>query len=143
MDDNHKRILQVRLLLIEKHLRNILHNLENDANSSTFILYSIKNTIDHDLKARLINIINSMFNEIAQMKIKFKLESEEQSAIRSILGNLDEIWTTLEDTRPEKLAKGYGSISKVGEELLRPCVLKLLLMIDNIYTELRYTRSNR
>ena len=89
--------------MIEKHLHNILHNLENDADNSTFILYSVKNTIIMTARSRLFNIINSMFEEIAQMKIKFKLESEEQPVIRSILGNLDEIWTTLEDTRPEKL----------------------------------------
>ena len=104
MEDNHTRILQVRLLLIEKHLRNILQNLEYGADNSTFLLYSIKNTIDKDRNTRLFNIINSMFDEIAQMKIKFKSESEEQPVIRGILGNRDEIWTTLEDTRPEKFS---------------------------------------
>src|SRR5690348_3056995 len=103
MDYNHTRILRIRLLLIESYLRDTINKLEFISNNSTFILYSIKNNIDQQSKKRLLRSINSMLDEINQMKEKFALEAEEKSVRQSILGRIDGIWTTLEDTRPEKL----------------------------------------
>ena len=128
MNDNHLRILHVRLLLVEKCIRDIIDKLEYDTQNSIFIMYSFK-SIDYDRRTRLLGIINSMLDEINQMKKNFALESEELSVIRSIIGNLDEIWTTLEDTRPEKLSEGYGIMSKVDAELLRHGIVKLLPMV--------------
>ena len=142
MNDNHTRILQVRLLLIERCLRDIISKLEYDTNNSIYILYSFKNTITHERRTKILDIINSMFNEINQMKKKFALESKEISVIKSITGDLDEVWTTLENTRPEKMSIGYGNMSNIDEELLRPNILTLLPMVENIYTELEYARSD-
>jgi hypothetical protein len=141
MNDNYLRILRVRLLLIEKCLRDIIDKLEYDSRNSIFIMYSFKNTIDYDRRTRLLGIINSMLYEINQMKKNFALESEELSIIRSIMGNLDDIWTTLEDTRPEKLSEGYGIMSKVDEDILRHGILKLLPMVNHFYTELEHAKS--
>jgi hypothetical protein len=104
-------------------------------------MYSFKNTIDYDRRTRLLGIINSMLYEINQMKKNFALKSEELSIIRSIMGNLDDIWTTLEDTRPEKLSEGYGIMSKVDEDILRHGILKLLPMVNHFYTELEHAKS--
>ncbi len=95
-------------ILIERCLHNILHKLEYETNDSVYILHSFKNNIDKDRRTVIREIINAMFNEIDKMKRKFKLESKEISVVKSITGDLDEIWTTLEDTRPEKMAIGYG-----------------------------------
>jgi hypothetical protein len=141
MNDNYLRILRVRLLLIEKCLRDIIDKLEYDSRNSIFIMYSFKNTIDYDRRTRLLGIIKSMLDEINQMKKNFALESEELSVIRSIMGNLDDIWTTLEDTRPEKLSEGYGIMSKVDEDILRHGILKLLPMVNHFYTELEHAKS--
>jgi hypothetical protein len=141
MNDNYLRILRVRLLLIEKCLRDIIDKLEYDSRNSIFIMHSFKNTIDYDRRTRLLGIINSMLYEINQMKKNFALESEELSVIRSIMGNLDDIWTTLEDTRPEKLSEGYGIMSKVDEDILRHGILKLLPMVNHFYTELEHAKS--
>jgi hypothetical protein len=141
MNDNYLRILRVRLLLIEKCLRDIIDKLEYDSRNSIFIMYSFKNTIYYDRRTRLLRIINSMLDEINQMKKNFALESEELSVIRSIMGNLDDIWTTLEDTRPEKLSEGYGIMSKVDEDILRHGILKLLPMVNHFYTELEHAKS--
>jgi hypothetical protein len=141
MKDNHTRILQVRLLLIDRCLHNIIRKLDCDTNNSIDILYSFKNTIDHEHRTRILDVINIMFNEIDQMKKKFALESKEILVIKSITGDLDEIWTTLENTRPEKMVIGYGNMSNVDEELLRPFILTLLHLVNNIYTELEEVRS--
>ncbi len=139
MDYNHIRILQVRLQLIENYLHDMISKLEHNTNNSSFILYSFKNDIDYERKTKVLSILNFMLYEINQMKDKFALQQEERSFVRSIIGDLNEIWTTLEDTRPEKFSKGYGNISKVDQELLGPYILKLLYMVDDIYIELGYT----
>jgi DNA polymerase sigma len=95
----------------------------------------VKNTIDLERKQRILTAIDSMLNEIGQIKEEFSLESEEQSIRQKILGQLNEIWTTLLDTRPESLA-GYGSISDSDEQLLNQLTTKLLCMTDEIYKAL-------
>ena len=77
MDYNHKRILRIRLLLIESHLRDILGNLGSDTSNSTFILYSIRNNISSEDRIKILSTVNSMLDEIRQMKENFALESEE------------------------------------------------------------------
>ncbi len=135
MDYNHKRILRIRLLLIESDLRDIISKLAFYTNTSNFILYSVKNTIDSERKQRILTVIDSMLNEISQIKEEFSLESEEQSIRQKILGQLNEIWTTLLDTRPESLV-GYGTMSDSDEQLLNQVTTKLLCMTDEIYKAL-------
>jgi hypothetical protein len=93
MDRNHKRILWICLLLIENNLRYIMSKLGSNTNTSNFILYSVINTIDSETRINILTTINSMLDEISQMK-RFALESEEQYIRQKILGRLDEIWTT-------------------------------------------------
>ena len=140
MDNNHTRILQVRLQLIENNLRDMISKLKHDANDSSFILYSIKYDIDQERKITVLNILNFMLDEINQMKDKFALKSEEQPFLRSITVDLDEIFLTLEDTRPETFSKGYGDISNVDQELLRYHILKMLGMVNDISVKLGHTR---
>jgi hypothetical protein len=119
MDYNHTRILRVRLLLIETDLRDIMSKLTSNIDTSDFILYSLKNTIDSETKTRILNTINFMLDEISQMKKEFALESEEQYIRQKLLGRLNEIWTTLLDTMPGKLVVGYGSMSDSDQKLLK------------------------
>lgn len=90
--------------VVENHLRDIISELKSDSSNSTFILYSIRNTISPEVRTRILDTINSMLDEIRLMKDKFALESEEKTVRQSILGHLSGIWTTLEDTRPEKMS---------------------------------------
>jgi hypothetical protein len=136
MDYNHKRILRIRLLLIESHLRDIISKLGSDTSNSTFILYSIRNNISSEARIKVISIVNSMLDEIRQMKENFILESEEKSLRSNILGHLQAIWTTLQDSRPEKMS-GYGTFSELDKELLGPRILNLLTMLEDIFKQLR------
>jgi hypothetical protein len=132
MDYNHKRILRIRLLLIERHLRDIISELKSDSSDSTFILYSIRNNISPEVRIKILNTVDSMLDEIRLMKDKFSLESEEKAVRQSILGHLNGIWTTLEDTRPEKMS-GYGRMSDHDKGLLSSHILKLLSMYEDIF----------
>lgn len=142
MNDNYTRILQVRLLLIERCLHNILQKMDYETQDSVYILYSFKNTIDPNLKVRICEIINSMFYEINQLKNKLDLESKEISVVKSMSGDLDEIWTTLENTMPEKMITGYGNMTDDDKELLKPSILILLDLVKEIYDIFEKARAS-
>jgi len=70
-----------------------------------------------------------MLIEIRQVKEEFGLELGVESLKRTIDVNLDEIWTTLLDTRPEKM-RGRDKMPKDYEDSVRSYVLKLLSMVE-------------
>jgi hypothetical protein len=72
-----------------------------------------------------------MFNEIRQVKEEFGLEQRIESLKRKIDINVDEIWTTLLDTRPEKMC-GRGKMSQFDEDSLGSYVMKLLDMVEHL-----------
>jgi hypothetical protein len=132
MDYNHRRILRIRLLLIEADLRDIISKLTDNTDTSSFILYSVKNTLDSDSKKNIHTIVDCMLDEISIVKEVFALESEEQSPRSKIFGRLNEIWTTLLDTTPQRLA-AYGDISDSDQKSLKLIIVKLLHMTEEIY----------
>jgi hypothetical protein len=72
-----------------------------------------------------------MLNEIQDLKQEFDLEEEAESLKRKIDVNLEEIWTTLLDTRPEKM-RGMDKMSKSDEDYVRSYILKLLKMVEHL-----------
>jgi len=122
--------------LIESHPRDIISELESDTTNSTLILYSVRNNMSSEVRIQILRTVNSMLDEIRHMKENFALESEEKSIRSNISGHLQAIWTTLQDSRPEKMS-GYGTMSTLDKELLSPCILNLLTMLEDIYRQLR------
>jgi hypothetical protein len=59
------------------------------------------------------------------------LEEDVEGLKRRIDVLLDEIWTTIADTRPEKML-GYGNMSKRDEDSVSSYTLKLLSMAEYI-----------
>jgi hypothetical protein len=130
----HRRVLEIYLRLVEKHLRGINDSLMRDCKNSIYLLYSINNNIDVETQAKMHNMLLEMLDEIAKLKEKFNLESEEIILRRTILGHLTEIWTTLEELRPEKIEKGHGKISEPDKAILNPRLTKLLLLANESFT---------
>jgi len=136
MDENHRRALMSGLIVVEKQLHEICSELAQNGNHSSSILYSRINNIDQRTAKRILNIVMSMLDEIRQVKEKFELESEEESVHTQVHSKLSEIWTILEDLIPEKL-EAYGRMYKADKELLRPHILRLLSILNDIYMVLR------
>jgi hypothetical protein len=70
-----------------------------------------------------------MLNEIQQLKDEFELEKDVEALKMRIDVFLDEIWTTIADTRPEKML-GYGKMSQQDEDSVSSYTLKLLSMAE-------------
>jgi hypothetical protein len=134
MDENHRRALRSNLLVVERDLHYIRSQLESYVNKSAS--YFTRNDIGPETKRKVLTMTKTMLDEIEQIMDKFNLESKEESARRNIRGALSEIWTILEETRPEKL-KAYGSISERDRELLTPHIQRLQRILDDVFEVLR------
>jgi hypothetical protein len=131
LDKNTKLFLGDDLRFVETRLRSIKDILKSTDTDMNFLLYSVKNNLDPLNKAKIHQNINDMLREIRQIKEKFGLEHKEENLKRKIDTNLDEIWTTLLDTRPEKM-RGRGIMSKPDEESVSSHVSKLLRMTEHL-----------
>jgi hypothetical protein len=119
------------LRFIERRLRRIMDTLELNTNDQFFLLYSIKSDIDLETKNRVLDTTKAMLNEIQQLKDEFELKEDVEGLKRRIDVLLDEIWTTIADTRPEKML-GYGNMSKRDEDSVSSYTLKLLSMAEYV-----------
>ena len=136
MDESHRMALRSGLLIIEKHLHRIRSELGHEYDSSNSILYHARDNIDPKSKTKILNVVNSLLEEVRQIKETFKLEVVKESVGWKVYNALGEIWSILEDLRPEKL-EAYGEMSNPDRELLRPHILKLLRILDDAYEALK------
>jgi hypothetical protein len=126
----HRRVLSIRLRLVEKWLFEIKSILKTTADDRHFILYSIKNNVDSDLRMKMIE-------QIQKMKQEFNLQSEEEedSVKKIVLSNLNEAWSSLKDIKEGKI-HGYDQLSYRDEQLLNAHIIKLYSMIERIYSDI-------
>jgi hypothetical protein len=117
------------LRFVEIRLRAIIDILDSNTDNPAFLLYSIKYDVDPDTRKKILHSIEVMLNEIRELTQEFDLEGRTESLKRKIDVNLEEIWTTLLDTRPEKM-RGMDKMSVSDEDSVRSYILKLLKMVD-------------
>ncbi len=131
MDDNHKRVLSNSLRIIEEDLRSISSELQAEGTKDT-IFYSKVNDIDPMTATRILGGAQSMFQEIKYIKEEAGLETREESMRKEVYSLITEIWTLLEDLRPEKL-KAYGALTERDKEFLRLHIKKLLRIVNDMF----------
>lgn len=131
MDYGTNLFLGNDLRFVETRLRTIIDILESNNNNPSFLLYSIRNNIDSETRDKILQTIEAMLNEIRQVKEEFGLKQVVESLKRKIDVNLDEVWTALLDTRPEKM-RGRDRMSQPDEDSVRSYVLKLLSMVEHL-----------
>jgi hypothetical protein len=129
LDYGVKLFLANDMRFIERRLRRIIDALELNTNDQSFLLYLIKSDIGVETKQRVLDTTKAMLNEIQQIKDEFGLQKDVEGLNRRVDVLLDEIWTTIADTRPEKM-RGHGKMSKLDEESIRSYILKLLTMAE-------------
>ncbi|MFZ0514504.1 MAG: hypothetical protein WAM14_23065, partial [Candidatus Nitrosopolaris sp.] len=130
LDYGTKLFLGNDLRFVEIRLRAIIDILDSNTNNPTFLLYSIKYNIDLETRNKILQSIGVMLNEIRELK-EFDLEGQTESLKRKIDVNLEEIWTTLLDTRPEKM-RGMYKMSQSDEDSVRSYILKLVKMVEHL-----------
>jgi len=102
---------------------------------SDSILESTINDIESETRRRISDAVESMLDEIGQIKKLFNLEPAEKSLRWEVISTLSEVWTILEDL-PEKISGAYGQMSDDAQNALRPRITRLLNMLNELDREL-------
>src|SRR5438093_46004 len=112
MEYVHRRVLSINLGLVEKCLYDIKGILEANTVDCHFILYTLNNNVDSELRIKLYKVSGLMLDQIEKMKEEFRLESEgeEDSVKKNVLRNSHEVWSSLKDMRAGKV-RGYERLS--------------------------------
>lgn len=131
MDFVHRRLLNIRLRLIEK----CLFETKSSATHRHFILYSVKDNVDSDLRLRIVKVSSLMIEQIQNMKQEFNLSEEEDSIKKIVLSNLSEAWSSLKDLRVGNI-HGYDQLSAGDKQLFSVHITKLSALIESIYIDI-------
>lgn len=137
MDYVHRRLISIRLRLIEKCLFQTKRLLEATTSNRHFILYSVKDNVDSDLRLRIVKVGSLMIEQIDNMKQEFNLQSEEEedSIKKIVLSNLNEAWSCLKDLRAGKIHM-YDQLSIQDKQSLNVHIRKLYALIESIYIDI-------
>jgi len=136
MEENHKRVLGSSLLIIERRLRQIGQDLQQTGEEADSVLQSTINDIDPETRRRIVDVVTSMLDEINQIKELFNLEVAHKSLRWHISATLSEIWSTLDDLKPEKVGRAFGQMPDDVQDAWRPHISRLSNMLDELYQEL-------
>lgn len=138
MDYVHRRVLSIRLRLIEKCLFEIKNILEATANDRDFILYSVKNNVHSDLRMKILRVSSLMIEQIQKMKQEFNLQPEEEEASvkEIVISNLNDAWSSLKDLKEGKI-HGHDRLSDRDKQQLHAHITELYSMIESIYSDMK------
>lgn len=138
MEYVHRRLLSIRLRLVEKCVYDVKNMLEANTNDRHFILYSINNNVNSELRMKIFMVSSLMLEQIHKMKEEFKLESQEVEASvkNNLLRNLNEVWAPLKDLVAGRM-HGYDRLSDHDKQLLNPHFVKLYAMLEDIYSVMK------
>jgi hypothetical protein len=134
--DNHRRVLTSDLLIIEERLHQMRQELQQTGEEPDAVLQSTINDIDPETRTRVIDIAKSMLDEIGQIKELYALEVAHKSLRWHITAMLSEIWSILEDLKPEKVSRAFGQIPDDVQQVWRLHISRLSAMLDDLYREL-------
>ncbi|MCF6182615.1 hypothetical protein [Lutibacter sp.] len=128
LSDNHKRVLESSIYLIEK----LSLELEQELNGSN---NKIMNNVINDEDEKKIYHINLLIQEIKAeinfITIKYNLKPVSHNLSQFIDSRKAKMWEILCDTKPEKL-KGWGNFPKKYSKELDSDVDKLLKLVESI-----------
>ncbi|MGD0818700.1 MAG: hypothetical protein ABR986_09955 [Methanomassiliicoccales archaeon] len=131
MNENHRRVLTVYLCVIEKSIINIQNELHSAANRPAPHFCSVKNDVGEKTKAGLLSGSSEMLEEIGKIKQKYELSAQTESSKNRIKSELTEIWSTINDLRPQIL-ENYGSLTEEDKIMFDSLVSTLLTLLDNM-----------
>ncbi len=129
---NHRRILSVRLRLLEEysnHLLDLFHPFESVLTS--------RSSLPDEMAEELGNQIAALHAKIRDMKAELGLERSHRSARREAAALVSTMITYVEELHPQYL-KGYASISDPISRYLKESLKGLSETLDKISRTLRH-----
>ncbi|MGO9644152.1 MAG: hypothetical protein ACLPY5_05335 [Candidatus Bathyarchaeia archaeon] len=130
MDQNVHRAINSGLSIVERNLRNLIKQLEENSGSDWILRKSV-NDIGEENGRRLIEKSCLMLNYIRELEKKYNFEQNLESRRWRLLTDLSEIWTVLNELTPEQL-RGYGTMTRGDDKLLTDRINKILTLCNEM-----------
>ncbi len=128
LSDNHKRVLESSIYLIEKLSLELEQEL-NDSNNK--IMNNVINDEDEKKNYHINLLIQGIKAEINLITIKYNLKPVSHNLSQFVNSRKAKMWEILCDTKSEKL-KGWGNFPKKYSKELDSDVDKLLKLVESI-----------
>ncbi|MBZ5647761.1 MAG: hypothetical protein LAN37_11140 [Acidobacteriia bacterium] len=126
LNENHKRRLAVAMALVDAGVARILDQLDERTSPTTMTV--VERSIPQSERTELKETLRELQTLTASVARAYGLDKRRKHLRRTIVAELSQIWTILEDSRPRKM-KGMGAVpAEVAESLDRDVdqMLKLL-----------------
>ena len=126
LNENHKRRLAVAMALVDAGVARILDQLDERTSPTTMTV--VERSIPQSERTELKETLRELQTLTASVARAYGLDKRRKHLRRTIVAELSQIWTILEDSRPRKM-KGMGAgPAEVAESLDRDVdqMLKLL-----------------
>jgi len=130
MDQNVQRAINSGLSIVERNLRNLIKQLEENSGSDWILRKSV-NDIGEEDGRQLIEKSHLMLNYIRELEKIYNLEQNLESRRWRLLTDLSEIWTVLNELAPEQL-RGYGTMTHGDDKLLTDRINKILTLCNEM-----------
>jgi len=124
MEESVHRAIQSGLFIIEKCLRDILHETKTRSESKAWLLRVRHSDINDDVAVQLISEADGMLKEIQELQKAFNIGKNPESIRWRIITSLNQVWTILSDLTPDRLS-GFGRMEAGESELLSAHVNKM------------------
>ena len=135
LNGNHRRVLSTLLRRVEL----AAWHLEERVASTTppnLALTRFTGMPDEAQRAALTQLARNMRGEVEQLAREYGLEAREEHVGRVIEAEFTLLWADLEEGRPQKL-RNYGALHPAAQELLAPCIQRLIDLVLAIDGALR------
>ena len=123
---NHRRVLSVRMRLLEEYSIRLLELFRPSESELT-----TRSPLPHEIMKEMESEVANLRSTIHDMKVQLGLERSHRSARREAAALISTMLTYIEELHPRYL-KGYGSISDPVSRYLNECLKEFSETLDKI-----------
>jgi hypothetical protein len=129
LNENHRRRLAVSMAMVDAAIARILDLL--DERTSPTMMTTWQRSLTREQARELRDGLRALQPLTAELARKYGLEKHRRNLRRTIVAELSQIWTILENCRPQKM-KGMGPVAAEIEPMVDGDIHRLLEIVNNI-----------
>ena len=124
LNENHRRVLASTLRRLELAAWRLEEQLLR-AEPPRLALTHFTHAPSPEQRSALLQLTQSIRQEVAKLAADYHLEAGEQNQTRTIMAEFSLLWSDLEDARPHKL-RAYGAVNPLAHNVLGPRIQRLI-----------------
>ena len=126
MDQDVMRSIYSGLFVIERHIREVLREINGAPEAGWLFRAQIRDVSEKDVKS-LVAISEKILDELHQLQETFEMPRETRSTRWHIINSLNQVWNYLIDLTPERLQR-YGKLSVEENKMLAAHIDRMLTL---------------